>query len=390
MKSKHEIRKQEILESAFRIWGSCRYINTSLTDLASDQNLTKQALYRYFSSKEKIETAMEEAALAVYRQHVQNLLLKLSEITGDEFIRTYTDENIHFVARNRLYLGFLAYRYRGCTREPEVVREQMKAFAALAMKNAGVPGVGLRYLNSLTLMMVHRKPGTGSDNSGWEEIWNKGFGSGSEIRQPDYKRIFSDASTVKYDVMAEDPLVQAVFETVVEEAGNGISLGKIARKAGLTKSSLYNYWPGKEAMLKDVLNRQIAMFSLLFDDFSAGYSRPEDRFFSYLAFTGTFLRRTPEILNYLQRVMSYGIEMPHDKSIMEETFIRPMASLMESELLNLHGYKPGELLGLVNLSGVNEIKHHLAEGSVRIHIEQGLKDLYLLIMGGISAIRRTM
>jgi hypothetical protein len=88
--------------------------------------------------------------------------------------------------------------------------------------------------------------------------------------------------------------------------------------------------------------------------------------------------------------MSYGIEMPHDKSIMEETFIRPMASLMESELLNLHGYKPGELLGLVNLSGVNEIKHHLAEGSVRIHIEQGLKDLYLLIMGGNSAIRRTM
>jgi len=390
MKTKHEVKKQEILESAFRTWGGCRYMNTSLADLAADQNLTKQALYRYFPSKEKMESAMEEMALSEYEQYSVKLQHTLSSLEGEEFIRAYTNENIDFVTRNRPYLGFLAYRYREQNDGPEIARKQMKFFAELAMEKAAIPEVGLRYLNSLTFMMVHRTKPTGKESGTWEDIWNNGFCGKSAIIQPDYEQVLNDASSVNYDAFAEDPLMLAVFETVMEEAGNGISLGKVAKKAGLTKSSLYNYWPGKEAMLNDVLSRQMVIFTRLFEDFTAKYSRPEDRFFAYLAFTGTFLRRTPEILNYLQRVMSHGVQMPHDKSGIEKVLVRPMKSILDSGLLNLHGYKPVELLGLVNLAGVNEIKHHLIEGSVRIRIEQSLKDLYLLIMGGITAYRRTL
>ena len=390
MKTKHEEKKQAILKSAFHIWGGCRYMNTSLSDLAADQNLTKQALYRYFPSKEKIESAMEKMALSEYEQYSRKLQHSLSSLEGDEFIRAYTNENIDFIARNRPYLGFLAYRYRERKEGPEIARKEMKVFAELAMEKAAVPGVGLRYLNSLTFMMVHRSKQAGKETGTWEDIWNSGFCGRTAINQPDYEQVLNDASSVNYDAFAEDPLMLAVFETVMEEAGNGITLGKVAKKAGLTKSSLYNYWPGKEAMLNDVLSRQIVIFTRLFEDFTAKYSRPEDRLFAYLAFIGTFLRRTPEILNYLQRVMSHGVQMLHDKSGIENDLIKPMNSVLDSGLLNLHGYKPVELLGLVNLAGVNEIKHHLIEGSVRIRIEQNLKDLYLLIMGGISAYRRTM
>ncbi len=391
MKSdKHETKKQEIIDSAFRIWGGCRYINTSLSDLASAHNLTKQALYRYFPSKEKIEQAMEERALDLYNSHSKELLDRLSGLSGDEFVDAYTENSIEFISRYGSYLGFLAYRYRQQSNGPEIAREHMKAFGDIALKNAGIPEVGLRYLNSITFMMVHHKKSKDKTDKDWRKIWNYGFGSDSIKNQPDFDRLLSDASMVDYGVFAEDPIMRAVFETVMEEAGNGISLGKVAKKAGLTKSSLYNYWSGKEAMLADVLGRQSALFGGLFETFATKYSRPEDRFFAYLAFTGTFLRRTPEILNYLQRVMSYGVQMPQDKTMIEESFIRPMNSVLESGLLNLNGYEPSELLGLVNLAGVNEIKHHLTEESARIRIEQGLKDLYLLIMGGISALRRTM
>jgi len=365
-------------------------MNTSLADLAADQNLTKQALYRYFPSKEKIESVMEEMALREYEQYALKLQHTLSNLEGKEFIRTYTNENIDFVTRKKSYLGFLAYRYREQNDGPEITRKQLKLFSDLAMEKAAVPGVGLRYLNSLTLMMIHRQKPIGKESDNWEDIWNSGFCSTSTINQPDYEQVLNDASSVNYDAFAEDPLMLAVFETVMEEAGNGISLGKVAKKAGLTKSSLYNYWPGKEAMLNDVLSRQMIIFTRLFEDFTVKYNRPEDRLFAYLAFTGTFLRRTPEILNYLQRVMSHGVQMPYNISGIENDLIRPMNSVLDSGLLNLHGYKPVELLGLVNLAGVNEIKHHLIEGSVRIRIEQSLKDLYLLIMGGISAFRRTM
>ena len=100
-KKKHEAKKQDILESAFRIWGGCRYMNTSLSDLASTQNLTKQALYRYFPSKEKIEQAMEEMALEMYNQHAVALLDRLSDLAGDEFIETYTDEISDFIIQKR-------------------------------------------------------------------------------------------------------------------------------------------------------------------------------------------------------------------------------------------------------------------------------------------------
>ncbi len=388
--TRHEIKKRMILDSAFSIWGARRYMNTSLSDLASAQNITKQALYHYFPSKEKMEQAMENNALETYNRHADTLFNHLSKLSGDHFITTYTDSNIDFVTQNKQLLGFLAYRYRQCSDGPKITRKHMKAFSDIAYKNAGVPEVGLRYLNSLTFMKIHEGERKNPAADNWEEIWNEGFGSGFADNRPDYDQLLSDASAVNYSVFEDDPLMRAVFDTVMEEAGTGISLGTVARKAGLSKSSIYNYWPGKDAMLRDVLSRQITMFSRLFEEFAAKYSRPENRFFAYLAFTGTFFRRTPEILNYLQRVMAYGIQIPQNKDTIEESLIRPMSSILESGLLNLHGYEPGELLSLVNLAAVNEIKYHLTESSARIRIEQGLKDLYLLIMGGISALRRTM
>ena len=175
-----------------------------------------------------------------------------------------------------------------------------------------------------------------------------------------------------------------------EEGDNAVSLGKVARKAGLTKSSLYNYWPSKEEMLRDVLARQVTAFGTLFDEYASAYSEPADRLFAYLAFTGTFFRRTPQVLNYMQRVMFYGIRPPRDPRMTGGAFFSSLDSVMDAGILDLRGYDPNKFLGLVNMAAVNEIKHHLAEDSARIHIDQCLKDLYLLIMGGLSALRRTM
>ena len=193
---------------------------------------------------------------------------------------------------------------------------------------------------------------------------------------------------MNYDAFGSDPLIRAVFETVMEEAGIRVSLGKIAAKTGLTKSSLYNYWPSRQAMLSDVLGRQISVFSQFFHEFSKPYVTPADRLFSYLIFTAGFFRRTPGILNYMQRIMSFGIAMPLSAGETDGEFSRPLSDILNPGVLNLHTYGPGYFLALVNPAGVNEIKHHLAEGSAGIHIDQCLEDLYLLITGGLTKIRR--
>ena len=382
---KHEAKKRELLESAFATWGKCRYQKTSLSELASAHGMTKQAIYRYYPSKEKLEQAMEESALEAYETSAASLLEKLSEGPADRFAEIFINNNIEFLRQKGFYMSFLAYRYRQSDLGPIGTQKLMNTFTDLAIEKAGIPGIGMRYLNALTVIEIHRR-----ENDGWKDIWENGFSTGRLQQNPDFDRLLRDASRIDYAMFGEDPLIRAVFETVMEEAGNGVSLGKVARKAGLTKSSLYNYWPSKEAMLQDVLGRQISVFGRLFKEFSNQYTDPANRLFAYLAFTGTFFRRTPEILNYMQRVMSSGIEMPQGMGVMDQGLTDPLNTVIDAGLLNLRGYAPGELLGLLNLSTVNEIKHHLTEDSARIHIDQCLKDLYLLIMGGINALRRTM
>jgi len=391
MKStKHEAKRTEILESAFRIWGECRYQSTSLADIAAAHDITKQAIYRYFSSKEKLETAMEERALGIYDAHCAELAAAMEELSGEDLVARYVQDSIEFITRSGRYLGFLSYRYRQSSAEPVHARSHAERFARIARKNADVPGVGLRYLNALVFQEVHRRSTRRNSAGGWEEAWNEGFGSPRIDGPPDFDRVLADAATVDYASFGEDPLMRAVFDTVMEEAGNTVSLGKVARRAGLTKSSLYNYWPSKEAMLTDVLGRQMDLYGEMFADFADRYSRPGDQLFAYLAFLGTFLRRTPEILNYLQRMMSAGVAMPMQHRFLDEGYGRALTRVVDSGFLDLKGYEPVGFLGLVNLASVNEVKHHLSDNTDRLRTEQGLKDLYRLILGGIPALRRTM
>lgn len=388
-RNKHEEKKHEILESAFDIWGAERYQNTSLSELAASLDITKQALYRYFSSKEKLEQSMEELAQEHYKKISAEQLERLSELKGNDFVRYYVEENLIFIQECGKYLGFLAYRYRNDLEEPEITKEYIDSIYKLAEKNAEIPATGIRYLNSFIVHSSHIKE-TSHINKDWETAWKYGFASENIDRLPDFNRLLSDASTIDFNIFKADPLMAAVFDAVIEEAGNDVSLGIIAKKAGLTKSSLYNYWPSKEAMLTEVLVRQISVFSELYTDFEKKYTDPANRLFSYIAFNGSVFRQSPKIIKYLQRVLSYGIQLPSEKKTMQEQFSRPLEAIRNEGLLNLQGYTAEELLDLVNLASVIEMKHHMTEGSVRIRIDQGLKDLYRLISGGISALRRTI
>ena len=82
---KHEAKKQEILASAFRIWGNCGYRNTSLAGLAAAHNMTKQAIYRYFPSKSALEEAMEEQATEVYTATAAAMMEHLRNVPAGNY-----------------------------------------------------------------------------------------------------------------------------------------------------------------------------------------------------------------------------------------------------------------------------------------------------------------
>ncbi|MDT8297975.1 MAG: TetR/AcrR family transcriptional regulator [Spirochaetaceae bacterium] len=386
---KHEAKKKDIIESAFRIWGGCRYRETSLSHLAAELSITKQALYRYFASKEKLESAMEDIALDNYDRSARHLQDELSEMTDDEWTEAYVEGTVSFFQNHSRYMGFLTYRYRHSSQGPQITRNHNKRFGEMAQERAGIPEVGFRFLNALIFKDLHFRNTVGKNLGFWKTAWYQGFGTDNKIEEPDYTLVLDDASNVDYSAFAADSMVKAVFETVMEEAGGGVSLSKVAKKAGLTKSSLYNYWPSKEEMLSDVLLRQLSIYEKLFEQFAESYDTPGNRLFAYLAFMGTFLRRNPDVLNYLQRIMNVGVNMPTDRWKLEDLYTKPLESGVSAGLLSLGEYKPVDFLGLVTLATVNEVKHHLVEDSDRSQIDMSLKDLYRLIVGGISVLRRT-
>ncbi len=381
---KHEAKKRELIDSAFQTWGKCRFQNTSLAELASVHDMTKQAIYRYFPSKAKLEDAMEEIALDLFERATTEIKTALRESSSEDFADVFVQKTNDLMKKYGQYVLFLSYRYRHDSTGPPQMQSYLNDLNEIAATHADIPEVAMRYLSAVTMIEAHgKKPG------GWKKAWSKGFVQGSLTPPPQFEILLADAGRLDYSPFAEDPLIRAVFEAVMEEAGNQVSLGKVAKKAGLTKSSLYNYWPSKEDMLSDVLNRQVTVFATMFDQYASAYPEPSDKLFAYLAFTGSFFRRTPEVLNYMQRVMSFGIQPPKETIMSGSGFYESLGTVINTGILNLDNYDPIKFLGLTNMAAVNEIKHHLVEGSARIRIDQCLKDLYLLISGGIDALRRT-
>ena len=291
-----------------------------------------------------------------------------------------------FYGKNSTYLVFLVHRQRKNEIDDQTPNEYSKKLSSFVLHNSSLSGAGLRYLDVLIFQQLHRETESGKkDNESVSkllEIWNNGLFTDRPPNSPDYNRILSDASRVDFSVFEKDAMARAVFEAVMEEAGSSVSLGKVARKAGLTKSSLYNYWPCKEAMLSDVFQKQANIYSSLFSAFVKKYSDMAEILFAYIAFFATFLRRTPILLNYLQRMMSFGVELPREEELRAGEFLSELRSLIDSPLVNKRHLEGGEILNLINFACLMEIKHHLTENSVRIRIEEGLKELHQLIAGG--------
>ncbi|MDR1278456.1 MAG: TetR/AcrR family transcriptional regulator, partial [Treponema sp.] len=54
------ITRENIIKTAFRVWGQELYLTSSLSDLARELGVSKAALYRHFRNKEAILEAMFE------------------------------------------------------------------------------------------------------------------------------------------------------------------------------------------------------------------------------------------------------------------------------------------------------------------------------------------
>src|SRR5262249_23286123 len=72
-----------------------------------------------------------------------------------------------------------------------------------------------------------------------------------------------------------EAILDAAEVLVAERGVDGVAVRDRGRQLGLTPSSLYNHFPGKQALYEAVLERGLAPFAALFDDAADGEVTPE-------------------------------------------------------------------------------------------------------------------
>lgn len=88
-----EIRKQEMIDTAMKIFSKKGYEATTMTDIAKEMNVVSGLCYRYFKSKQELY----ETAISMYAKECSEMIIKIltkKELSLDEYLNLLQEQFI--------------------------------------------------------------------------------------------------------------------------------------------------------------------------------------------------------------------------------------------------------------------------------------------------------
>jgi AcrR family transcriptional regulator len=328
------MNRTEIVEAALRVWGDDHYRTTSLTQLAGELKVTKPALYRHFASKEALLKAMEAYFFNRYEEYIKPYIEKaLNTRNMARGYRLIVRALTEFFIKNKYLFIFALIQVYGSKKPGERDEE---------MKKRGIDFARLRVLEG----KKHRYPSyiqmVGSsvvffagyfhrfnclpDRSSPEQNM-KAFIAGIEkkiARGLDLKRVKINAmdfekleAMLPRTMLEEDNRILKAVAGAVAEAGPwNASMDMIARRSGLSKSSLYSHFKNKQDMLSRLFFTEIEYVINYVRESINKVSQPEDQLYLALLAIADYLRSRPEMLitmNWLRiRRIKIDLHIPPD------------------------------------------------------------------------------
>jgi AcrR family transcriptional regulator len=340
IKSMSLITGEDIIKTAFRVWGREMYLTTSLADLAKELGVSKAALYRHFRNKEAILEAMHGYFFDDYTAFIKNgyeralrarnflesqmimtriiaeYFLRNGEALIFSLMRVYEDRNIKAAGR--------ALRQRGV---------DMNRFLPRHEKATDYPSLLLMIVTTLTFWVAIFHKG---DSSSKEGFWKKRDPAEAEIKAMigvveekimgglglpkkvvdalDYAALEKNIPRSQLDSFEDGDLLKAVAETVAEAGPWKASLDMIARRSGLSKSGLYAHFRSKQDMLRAFFMTEFDRMIRYARGGAAASEAPPEQFYLALVSLADYLRSRQEILMAVDwirtRRLDLGLEVP--------------------------------------------------------------------------------
>ena len=312
------------------MWGRDFYQHTSLSQLARELGVSKPALYRHFRNKQALLDAMagyffddftafiraDYHRAAAAEDWEEGLFIMLKIVTE------YYGRNVY------AFIFFLINVYdrkmtgRSTKKHLNARGIDFGVFqSALKVENAGKPLLTHLVFATLTFCMAHfhKKGKTFSQAPSGVAIQNisavigeiiaGGLGYSSErIEALDFEslenRVAGTVGTVE-----DEPLIKAVAGAVAEAGPWRASMDMVARRSGLSKSSLYGHFKNRQDMLHQLFLTEFRRI-IAFAKAGMGQSTvPEAQLYLGIFSIAVYLRSRPEILTALDWIRTRKLDL---------------------------------------------------------------------------------
>jgi len=263
--------KIEIVEAAFKVWGRDFYRKTSLSQLAKELGVSKPALYRHFLNKKALNAAMTEYFCDDFADSVRaDFEHAPQNADTDEGIFAIMRGISGYFARNVYALLFCIINIYDRNLDGRSISERLKArgveiktLRLLIEKkyDARQPTLQLIFATLIFYMSHFHRTNDTFEKPPCEELVQCIAAAINEVIKNGLKVGVKEACSLdfkKLESMVEasihsttpEPLFKAVAEAVAEAGPWDASMEMVAKRIGLSKSTLYGHFKNKKDMVR--------------------------------------------------------------------------------------------------------------------------------------------
>ncbi|MDR2071048.1 MAG: TetR family transcriptional regulator [Treponema sp.] len=312
--------KTDVIKAAFRAWGRELYQKTSLSQVARELDVTKAALYRHFKNKQGLLNEMyvyffDEYAAALKADYERALQTE----DRDECFLIMSRSLARFYGLNRDIFVFSLVRVYG-NRQMQDAGEQLarrgvdlKRLLKFGESAGGYPNLVQFVMATVIFWLgyfykthVCFSETASPDEAGalverelvfLERKLGAGLGLDREtVAALDFRELEGrlDGSLSEYS--EDDRLLRAVAAAVAEAGPWSASMDMVARRSGLSKSSLYSHFENKREMLAQLFLTEMERIIAYIEVSREKSSRAEERLYLVMIAGASYLRSRPEFL----------------------------------------------------------------------------------------------
>ncbi len=401
MKCRDRLTREKIVNVAFGEWEKTHFSSTSLADLARSLEVSKAALYRHFRNKNSLLEKMKETCFSEVSRIQDDFVRKSGSSDLITTVHRFYEIYIPFFLKHPAYFHFIIHlmirEIQNGNAEPDFFLRESAHFSS-KMSSAGIEKdlrkISVRFIFSIAsfwlFQSLRKKKNWAEDEirkvtEKGKELVAYGIRNTRGFHIPDTLRITEECAVSGKDLGEPERIFSAIAEVVAEVGMQNATTDKIAKKIGITKSSLYFYFENKDEMLDEMVRRKQRQFLDLFKERKDRYNTPEEKLFCYVATISSFLLNNPTILTVFNWIWLQGIEVkakPPDPDYIEDLFSFLQSGLKDGTIKELLTIK--ETVILSSRLAIQEINTGMKKNDTKEAINSRIQTLFLLLLRGID------